>query len=203
MAVGELWRVSFLWQVSGVDDPMVNVFHYRQATASVATPEPTDVATAMYDDVAPTIAVAISDQISITTFQVRSISDPTVGGDVSFGTPIVGVQAGETYALQANPLIRWHTGRVGRHYQGRNWLPPANEAGVGGAGAVAGGYLTNVSNAAAAIMTIPASPTHAAYDLIVYSAPNPDAVPPWGGDATIVSSFSIAPFLKTQRRRGL
>lgn len=204
MGVGELWTASVIWNVGGVARPMANVLHYRQATVKVQSTDILDLAKALELEVIPAMADCISDAVECSLVKIRSISDPTIGGDVSFLAPIPGTASGETYALQNAPLISWSTGLIGRHYQGRTYMPPPVESAISGAGAIGSGLLSLLGTAATAMVTIPSSPGfHAAYDLIVYSKANPDSTPPWGGAATLVQSYRVADHLKTQRRRSL
>jgi len=202
MAVGAVWRCAIVWTFGGVARPMVNVLHYRQLTSTVAADDVTDVELAVELLAVQYIAAVISDAFTCNLIQIRGISDPTAGGDFAVSPGIQGALTGQTYSPQCSQLIAWKTGLIGRHYQGRNFLPPPTEGEVNGAGALSSGQMTALDAAATGLEDLAGGGSHAAYDLVVYSAPTTTPVA-WGGAITNVNSHSVRDHLKTQRRRSL
>jgi len=203
MSAGDVYKAAVLWAVGGVDDPEVNVFHYRQGEDQVKPTPSEDLATALYEDALQAVADCISDAIQTSTIQVRGVTTPTEGGDFTFDPAIVGGLSGQTYALQIAQLISWSTGLIGRHYKGRNFLPPPTEDVINGAGSISSGQLTLLNSAALALVHIDATGTHGEWLLCIHSKPDPDADPPWAGADTNVTSWAIRDRVKTQRRRGI
>jgi len=201
LSSGDIFELTVVYTVGGVARPSNNVFHYQQVADNLTGEDAENLAQSFQDNALDALMACTSAANTCNLIRVRGVTVPTVGVDHSVSPGVDGGASGQTYALQTAALISWRTGLVGRHYQGRNYIPASTEDNVDGAGGLGTTLRGLLNDAAEAIMTLPASLTVSEYDLVIHSAPT--TTPSWAGADTVVTSFSIADFLKTQRRRGL
>lgn len=150
MAVGDCFRVACLGDLN--DQLIVNVFHYRQATANTSTLSNLEsLARAVNAGPLAAIAVASAENMSWFKIESRTFTVPTTplsGFDLD-----ISVNGGQE-DVPAPPTVAWvvrkKTALLGRKYRGRNYF-----AGIGltsiEEGKIAAASLTNFTAAKDAI----------------------------------------------------
>lgn len=200
MGVGSLYRLAVIGQ-GGLAQELVCAFHYRQLTATIGSNGAEDLCLGWHGYLANLFADTFSSSNLLTSLEARGITDPTEGFDFSISPAIGGTRStGEPLPPQSAGVLTWSTGLIGRRYRGRNYLWYTNETDQS-QGTWTSGYQTVMADFADAAMLIPAAPGYASFDLMVYSKPNPDLTPPWGGAITPVTSYRVNNLVCTQRRR--
>lgn len=200
MGVGSLYRLAVIGQ-GGLAQELVCAFHYRQFSATVGSNGAEDLCTAWENQIANIFADTFSSSSLLTSLEARGITDPTEGFDKSITPAIGGTRStGEPLPPQSSGVITWTTGLIGRHYRGRNYLWYTNETDQS-QGTWTSGYQTVMDIFAAAALLLAPSVNNAGFDLMVYSKPDLDADPPWGGAITPVTSYRVNNLVCTQRRR--
>lgn len=200
MGVGSLYRLAVVGQ-GGLGQELVCTFHYRQLTAESGVNGAEDLVNAWYGNMASLWADTFASSNIFTLLEARGITDPTEGFDLPVSPAVAGTRSsGEPLPPQSAAVITWSTGLIGRRYRGRNYLWYTMETDQS-QGTWTAGYQTAMDDFAAANLYIAGAPSWASFDLMVYSKPNPDLDPPWGGAITPVTSYIIRTTVNTQRRR--
>lgn len=127
MAIGDLFRLSVLYNNPNSGCKAANVLCYRQEFALILDEPGPDLVAAFKAAVEESIQGVVSTDWQIATYRVRGLTDPTYGYDLE-QSGIGGGQSGEPLPPQVAQLISWKTGKVGRHYNGRTYLPSTTEA---------------------------------------------------------------------------
>jgi hypothetical protein len=200
MGVGSLYRLAVIG-VGGVGQELVNVMHYRQLTPKVTPLDTQDLAEVWAQNMTDFFAATFAESNGITRLEVRGVTDPTEGYDYSYPALVPGTRvSAQILPPQSAAVITWTTGLVGRRYRGRNymWYTVEDDQNQG---TFSADYRTALDAYASAALVLEGAPDFASFDLCVYSKPNPDLDPPWGGAITPVTSYIVRNLVYTQRRR--
>lgn len=137
MPSGHLYYLSILVNNAANANLCVNKLAFRQETADSASSPGVDLVLAFQEDLEALYVECFSLRYWVRGYQVRGITDPTYGFDVT-GLAVQGIRTGEQLPPQVSAVLTLRTGLIGRSYRGRIYLPPANEgasiAGVWGPG---------------------------------------------------------------------
>lgn len=200
MGVGSLYRIAVIGS-GGLGQELVCRFHYRQLTPKVTPLDAQDLAEVWAQNMTTAFCGTFAFTNGVSRLEVRGITDPTEGYDYSYGALEPGLRVGsQALPPQSSAVITWTTGLVGRRFRGRNYLWYTVE-GDQDQGTYTADYQNAVQTFADSALILEGAPDYASFDLCVYSQPNPDLVPPWGGAITPVTSYIVRNLVNSQRRR--
>lgn len=190
MAVGDLYRLSVLYSNPNSGCNAANVLCYRQDDVLVFDEPGPDLVAAFKASAEAGIQSVVSTDWQIVTYRVRGLTDPTYGYDLE-QSGVSGSQSGEPLPPQVAQLISWKTGRVGRHFNGRSYLPSTTEANQT-RGNLIPLQLTGLQDLAEDMVVIGDGVTTANWQLGIYSTVE---------GFTPITHGIIRPSLKTMRNR--
>lgn len=194
MAAGDIYKVAVVSAGSFAGQTGVFTMHYKQDTLFLTDNAAQALAESMEQKLTAELPAVMSVAGLANTIQVRGITQPTHGFDLSIA--IAGGVPGEMLPPQDTAVVRWHTGLVGRSFRGRVFLPFSSE-GVQTSGVWSTAYLTSLQNFGDAMLTLFDTVTGLVpwFSLQVFSKTLNIATP--------VISASVNSIVKTQRRRSL
>lgn len=180
-------------------------------TSSSGTPE--DLAATWVATIMPGVLAASSAEVNYNEVVVADVRKAVDGGLASIVLPLTqpnpGLVVGECLPNQNAIVVGLRTGRKGKRYNGRLYLPPPVEANTSN-GVVTGAQLTAVQALAQLLVnTFGPGGTEPQYQLVIYSPPTPPfkpkVAPPVHIDTlkTPVTTHDIDQVVRSQRRRSI
>lgn len=191
MAVGDIYKLSAIWQTSG-NAVAINSWHFQQEDALVLDTPGEDLVEAFQTEVQASYRQMVSNVYSLVRYEVRGRTDPTYGFDFDV-SGVVGAITGEALPFQTAPLISWRTALIGRANRGRTYLPPTGES-QASSGVLIAGFLAGMDAFIQDMLDMNTTTIeHAAWELGIYGGVTPTFKP-------VVSGLSRT-LIATQRRR--
>lgn len=169
MAINDIFRLA----VEGrgpQDQQLVNTLYFKQNTLTIFDTPSEDLAQA-YDIAAVQsglFTALFHANNSVVSLSVRGITDPDVGFDFLYPTPVPGDGTGDMLPPISSCVVTWNTGFIGRAKRGRNYIWPTSEANQS-QGVFGSGYLTGVSAYADAIQEMGDGIVTASWTHVVWS----------------------------------
>jgi len=208
MATDDTFRVSTRGTLRGQS---VQFGVHIRMTSGTGTPE--DLAATWVATIMPAVDAATSAEVNYNEIVVSDVRRAEDGGVstvvLSLTQPHPGLVVGECLPNQNAIVVGLRTGRKGKRFSGRLYLPPPVEANTSN-GLVTGTQLTAVQALAQLLITtFGAGGTEPQYQLVVYSPPTPPYVPkpapPVHTDTlkTPVTSHDVDQVVRSQRRRAI
>lgn len=205
MPLDSVYRVRLRGHLQG--RPVEWGIHIRQATT---TGSPADLAGSWVAAIQPAVDAASTTNLN---WDDLMIVDTSPTGQESYVHPFTqphpGLAVGEALPPQDAVLFRFGTGQKGRRKHGRAYFPGILETSQSG-GQLLNPQLGSLEAITQALLnTYGPTGTQTAYDMVIYSPPTPPfkmpTPPPVHTDTVItpVSTVSVNPLIKTQRRRSL
>jgi len=175
MAIGDIFRLA----VEGrgpQDQQLVNTLYFKQETATIFDTPSEDLAEAFDADCVQSglFTALFHVNNSIVKLSVRGITDPEVGFDYEYPTPVPGDGTGDMLPPSQSCVVTWNTGFIGRANRGRNYIWPTSEANQS-QGYFGQGYLTGVGAYADAVRLMGDGIATASWQQVVWSSVNNSA----------------------------
>lgn len=205
MAVGDIFRATLVFDVDGVE--VTTNLDYRQ-TEFVSNLPPAaqcvNMSVGVFNQFAnggPLTLGYVQDVLNTSTTFERVeafiVQNPTAFG-TSTNSPVTGLIIGQLCPLQTAPYISKRTGLRGRSFRGSNYLPPLTEGQQEG-GLIESSVRTNILADMQEMLDFTTGAGDR-YQLTVYSETLSIPAQNVYTD-TLVTSFVLNQYLKTQRRR--
>jgi len=200
MAVNDVYRVSIEFQGPGGAGQFFITPHYEvQASLGSAEAEAEAVCIAteanwFTDALGAQMQQFMSSSVSAIACHARNLMQPTIGYDYIFPAPVGGGVAGDMLPPQDAMVVTLQTGKVGRSYRGRLYLPGLPETSQVG-GLFVTGLTADVQDAIEKVRYMAYLGALGAFDFLqcVWSKKL--------SEATVVSQYTPKGVVRTQRRR--
>ena len=195
MAIGDVYRLSAVWQHAVSGDVNVNVFHFMQQDALILDTPQDDLVGRFIDEAVTAYRACVSSGMELTVIQFRTLEVPASGTDYP-QTGLAGTLSGSSnLPPQMSPIISWRTPFIGRRFRGRTYMPKITEEHQND-GVIDASMVTALENFADAVLAMAApSVEFSGWQLVVHSVT--------GSVDTAVTEYIIPTGLAVQRRRKL
>lgn len=208
MATEDTYRLSTRGTLRG---QTVQFGVHIKMTSGTGTPE--DLVATWVATIMPAVDAATSAEVNWNEVTASDVRRADAGGVSSvvlaLTQPHPGLVAGECLPNQNAIVVGLRTGRKGKRYNGRFYLPPPTEPNTSN-GNVTGAQLTAVQALAQLLITtFGPGGTEPQYSLVIYSPPTPPFVPkpapPVHTDTlkTAVTGHDIDQVVRSQRKRAI
>lgn len=171
MATDDLFRLAVIAR-GPQDQELVNTLYYRQSSLVYIGDPLMGLANSYFDAAIDSglYPALVHSNCSFIGLQVRGITNPEVGFDLNFETPVPGASTGDMLPPAVSCVVTFGTGFIGRSNRGRNYLFPASEANQS-QGVFGAGYLEAALAYFNAIQTL-SIPLTGEFKQVVYSRTN-------------------------------
>lgn len=169
MSLGDVYRVSSIFEVPGADGKCVFTNHFETVTVNSVisdVAEAQDIATEAVDTIDTLYMPFVSDQFVFEGVKVIGISNPLVGVELAAAT--AGSDTDDYVSVRSAPIVYYSTGLRGRSYNGRNFLLPCGEAQQNG-GTMIASYLSSLLAFITGYRRLSQQPSTNVYDMTIYS----------------------------------
>lgn len=170
MAVGDIYRLSCVWERAASQDNAVNVFHFRQGDPPIFDTPAEDLVGAFVEEVELAYSNCVNPGYALTKYTVRQVTGGLEIFEQSTNIPGNVGSATTQLAAQVAGIVSWRSGLAGRSRRGRTYLPPADELEIS-SGLWIDDYITRESsfvNTMINLMNV-STITHAAWELVIWS----------------------------------
>ncbi len=157
LAVNDVLRIVVYTKFNPQPQYGLNI-HYYKITAVVGAPDETTVAGPYYTFIQPYYCAVMSAQAQIDGVTVQRFMPPLpmLEPTPSAGFANTGLIAGDPLPPDKAGIITWKTGKAGKKYRGRSYVPFPGEADNGVDGLPTAGYVTALTTLANKLMSLTA-----------------------------------------------
>jgi len=168
MAIGDLYKLSCIWNRSPSEQVIVNEFVFRQDTALILDTPEEDLVQAFTNEVQDLYVALVTDFLSLITYRVALL--PANDASLIQSVGVAGGSTGDPLPSYTSQFVRARTANFTRSGRGGFYLPPTVES-ANTNGVPNSGYTTPIGTMCDALIDdmSTADLAHGAWSWVVYS----------------------------------